>query len=102
MVLDAFLVTGLGEGKTTVTRALARSFSRAVHIEGDVLSFGFVVAGLPYPFGDEESPDVGSPDADAREAHVPVGEEDFVVVLDDFVVDRDGPPRRRSRASCPG
>jgi predicted ATPase len=51
---EAFLITGIpGAGKSTTARALAASFPRGVHIEGDVLRFDFVVSGLPDPFADE-------------------------------------------------
>ncbi len=46
------LVTGVpGAGKTTVSRKLAETFERAVHIEGDVLRFDFVISGLAVPGG---------------------------------------------------
>lgn len=53
--IDVYLITGIpAAGKTTVARALAAQFPLGVHIEGDVLSFRFVVSGVPDPF-DERS-----------------------------------------------
>jgi predicted kinase len=53
--VQAILVSGIpGAGKTTVSRLLARRLPKAVHIEGDVLSFEFVVSGLPLPEDDAE------------------------------------------------
>lgn len=49
------MVSGIpGAGKTTVSGLLARRLPRAVHIEGDVLSFDFVVSGLPQPDDHDE------------------------------------------------
>ena len=46
----AVLVSGIpGSGKTTVSRTVAGRLPKAAHIEGDVLSFDFVVSGLPAP-----------------------------------------------------
>ena len=89
-VLTAFLVTGLpGSGKTTVSRALAQRFPRSVHIDGDVLSFDFVVRGLPDPFGDDEDRLEWDRQNALRAKHMCMlaksfHDAGFVVVLDDF------------------
>lgn len=53
--VQAILVSGIpGAGKTTVSGLLARRLAKAVHIEGDVLSFDFIVSGLPQPNDHDE------------------------------------------------
>jgi hypothetical protein len=50
--MEAFLISGApGAGKTTVARLLAARFDRAAHLEGDLISFGFIVSGVVPPQG---------------------------------------------------
>lgn len=46
------LVSGVpGTGKTTVSRGLAATFPRGVHLEGDLIGHHFIVSGLVPPQG---------------------------------------------------
>ena len=55
--MAAYLVSGVpGAGKSTFCRAFAARFLRGVHVEGDVLSFEFVVSGVAEPFGPNADP----------------------------------------------
>lgn len=52
MIDGVILVSGIpGSGKTTVSRRLAAIFERAAHLEGDRISFDFIVSGLVPPQG---------------------------------------------------
>lgn len=92
--MTTFVVTGLpGAGKTTISRALAGRFPRGVHVEGDVLSFEFVVSGLPKPFGDGADPEEWGRQMALRHRHIAMlarsfRDAEFVVCIDDFVVGR--------------
>lgn len=86
-----YLVSGIpGAGKTTVSRALAsRLGPQAVAIEGDVLSFDFVVRGLADP-ADAANWD---PQMELRRRNICLlansfADEGFHVVIDDVVVSR--------------
>jgi adenylylsulfate kinase-like enzyme len=51
-IVGAIIVSGVpGAGKTTIARLLAASFDQAAHLEGDLVSFGFIVSGLVPPQG---------------------------------------------------
>jgi adenylylsulfate kinase-like enzyme len=46
------LISGIpGSGKTTIARLVAAEFERAAHLEGDLISFQFIVSGLVPPQG---------------------------------------------------
>ena len=93
--MDAFLVTGIpGAGKTTTARALATRFARGVHIEGDVISFEFVVSGVADPFGDDANRAEWDAQMHLRRAGMcdlanRYSDAGFTCVLDDVVVNRD-------------
>ena len=51
-MVGAILISGIpGSGKTTIARLIAAEFERAAHLEGDLLSFRFIVSGLVPPQG---------------------------------------------------
>ncbi len=51
-VVGAILISGIpGSGKTTIARLVAAEFERAAHLEGDLISFQFIVSGLVPPQG---------------------------------------------------
>lgn len=92
--MEAFLISGVpGAGKTTTSRVLAGRFERGVHIEGDVLSFDFVVTGLPAPHGENADPAGWHRHMIMRRQHMchladSFGESGFTPVLDDVVTGR--------------
>lgn len=48
----AILISGIpGAGKTTIARRVAAEFEHAAHLEGDAVSFRFIVSGLVPPQG---------------------------------------------------
>jgi adenylylsulfate kinase-like enzyme len=50
--VGTIIVSGVpGAGKTTIARRLAATFDRAAHLEGDLVTFGFIVSGLVPPQG---------------------------------------------------
>lgn len=88
---EVWLVTGIpGAGKSVTSRALAATFERGVHIEGDVLRFDFVVSGLPDPFGDDTNQREWSRQMELGRKHEGMLAESFaqagfVPVIDDVV-----------------
>jgi cytidylate kinase len=89
LVPTLYLVSGIpGAGKTSVSRALAQRLGpRAVHLEGDVLSFDFVVRGLADPSDVEE----WERQMKLRRTNLALlaqsfADADFNVVIDDVVV----------------
>jgi chloramphenicol 3-O-phosphotransferase len=89
---DIWLINGIpGAGKTTTSRALAKRFSRGVHIEGDLLQ-DFILSGSVSP---GQEPQMESD----RQIHMNVrnqcllarsyAQEGFTPVLDYVVVDRN-------------
>jgi gluconate kinase len=51
-MVGAILISGIpGSGKTSIARRVAAQFERAAHLEGDVISFQFIVTGLVPPQG---------------------------------------------------
>jgi gluconate kinase len=88
---EIWILNGIpGAGKSTVARALAARFARAVHIEGDRLQ-ECILSGSVAPGGQP-------PQEERRQVHLNVrnqcllarsfAQEDFVPVLDYVVVDR--------------
>jgi chloramphenicol 3-O-phosphotransferase len=92
--VEAFLITGVpGAGKSTTSREFARTIARSVHIEGDVLSFQFVVNGLASPFGERSDPDEWDRQMTLRRRNMCLladsfAEAEFVPILDDVVTDQ--------------
>lgn len=92
--MDVYLISGVpGAGKTTTCRALAARLDRAAHIEGDVLSFEFVVSGLAIPFGVGADPSEWDRQMILRRRNMCLladsfAEEGFTPILDDVVTDR--------------
>lgn len=89
--VQAVLVSGIpGSGKTTVSRQLAARMDKAAHIEGDILSFEFVVSGLPMP---DHQPEWGRL-MDLRRRQIcfladSYAEAGFIPVIDDVVANPD-------------
>lgn len=92
--VEAFLVSGVpGAGKSTTSKALAERFPRAAHVEGDVLSFEFVVSGLAAPLGEGADRDEWSRQMVLRRRNMCMladsyAEHGFVPILDDVVTSR--------------
>lgn len=89
--VEAFLISGIpGAGKTTTAKSLGRLLPRAAHVEGDVLSFEFVVSGLATPFGEGSDPDEWTRQMALRRRNMCLladsfADEGFVPILDDVV-----------------
>ena len=85
-----FLISGIpGAGKTTVSRALAMRFDRAVHLEGDLIGHAFIVSGL-VP-ADGQPADEAQRQLDLRRENIRMlarsfCDAGFVTVIDDVVV----------------
>jgi hypothetical protein len=100
---DAWLITGIpGAGKSTVSRLLASSFLRGVHLEGDLIggySGHFIKTGLVFPGGEPWA-------ESSRQLNLVVrnqcllarsfAQDGFVPVMDFVVVARDRLGRYRS------
>lgn len=93
--MHAVLITGIpGAGKSTTSRALAARYPAAAHVEGDVLSFEFVVSGLAEPFGSEEQRAEWGRQMDLRCKNMCLladsfAEAGFVPILDDVATNPD-------------
>ena len=87
--MEVFLISGIpGAGKTTVARALAQRFPRAVHVESDRIG-ELVVSGGVFPH--EEPREEASRQLELRRVTMcriadTFADAGFVVVLDDVVV----------------
>lgn len=82
-----------GAGKSTFCRAFAARFPRGVHVEGDVLSFEFVVSGVAQPFGPNPDPAEWDRQMVLRRQNMCLladsyARADFVPVMDDVVTHR--------------
>jgi MoxR-like ATPase len=51
-MVGAILISGIpGSAKTTIARRVAAEFQRSAHLEGDLISFQFIVSGFVPPQG---------------------------------------------------
>jgi chloramphenicol 3-O-phosphotransferase len=88
--VGVIIVSGApGAGKTTIARLLAGRFDRAAHLEGDLVSFGFIVSGLVPPQGPPV--DEAERQLELRRRNVCLladsfADAGFVPVIDDVVV----------------
>lgn len=86
----AILISGIpGSGKTTLSRLVAGQFERAAHLEGDLVSFGFIVSGLVPPQGPPS--DEAERQLELRRRNICLladsfAEAGFVPVVDDVIV----------------
>ena len=84
------LISGVpGAGKTTVSQALARTFARGVHLEGDLIGHHFIVSGLVPPQGppqDEAERQLLLRRRNICQLADSFAAEDFTVVVDDVVL----------------
>lgn len=89
----AVLITGIpGAGKSTTSRALAARYPFAAHVEGDVLSFEFVISGLAEPFGSKAKQAEWRRQMDLRRKNMCLladsfADAGFVPILDDVATD---------------
>lgn len=87
-----FLITGIpGAGKTTVSRRLAESFERGVHVEADVLQ-GMIASGALWPDErprEEAHRQLALRALNAAQLAANFFDSGFTVVIDDVIVGRD-------------
>lgn len=92
-MVGAILISGIpGSGKTTIARRVAAEFERSAHLEGDLISFRFIVSGLVPPQGpplDEAWRQLELRRKNACLLAESFAEAGFIPVIDDVIVTPD-------------